>query len=210
MRWLPIGSWEPHGGHLPYDTDTRIAIALCHACAQPQDTVLPAIPYSCSFEHRGLGQVVSIRVAHFAALLTDIVWAQSDPLVIINGHGGNQVLGSLVQEWNADGARVLLLPDRAHWAAAYQAAGWDFGPHEDMHAGALERSLLLYLAPETVTSEIPADVSQPNRPYFSASGMHGYTVSGVIGYPTAATAEAGQTAWNALTETIRDVVKGWK
>ncbi|MCY0865340.1 MAG: creatininase family protein, partial [Sulfobacillus sp.] len=29
MRWLPIGSWEQHGGHLPYDTDTRIAMALC-------------------------------------------------------------------------------------------------------------------------------------------------------------------------------------
>ncbi|PSR32653.1 MAG: creatininase [Sulfobacillus thermosulfidooxidans] len=209
MRWLPIGSWEPHGGHLPYDTDTRIASALCQACAQPEDIVLPAVPYGCSFEHRGLGAMVSIRVSHFAAFVTDIVWAQSDPLVIINGHGGNQVLGSLVQEWNADGARVLLLPDRSQWTFAYQAAGWNFGPHEDMHAGALERSLLLYLAPEMVNPQIPADVHQPHRPYFTAAGLHKYTASGVIGLPSYASREAGERAWNALVGQIRALVKEW-
>ncbi|PSR23419.1 MAG: hypothetical protein C7B47_15900 [Sulfobacillus thermosulfidooxidans] len=209
MRWLPIGSWEPHGGHLPYDTDTRIASALCQACAQPADIILPAVPYGCSFEHRGLGAMVSIRVSHFAAFVTDIVWAQNDPLVIINGHGGNQVLASLVQEWNADGARVLLLPERAQWAQAYQAAGWNFGPHDDMHAGALERSLLLYLEPETVAADVPEDVIQPNRPYFTAGGMHKYTTSGVIGLPSYASWEAGKQAWQSLVKSIKTVVGEW-
>ena len=42
MRWLPIGSWEPHGGHLPDDTDTLIAAHLAQACAAATDTILPA------------------------------------------------------------------------------------------------------------------------------------------------------------------------
>ncbi|PSR22397.1 MAG: hypothetical protein C7B47_16695 [Sulfobacillus thermosulfidooxidans] len=210
MRWLPIGSWEQHGGHLPLDTDTRIATALCRACAQPEDVILPAVPYGCSFEHRGLGAMVSIRVAHFAAFVTDIVWAQNDPLVIINGHGGNQVLGSLVQEWNADGARVLLLPERAQWMLAYQAAGWDFGPHDDMHAGALERSLLLYLAPETVQPLAAADVQASERPYFTAGGLRKYTTSGLIGFPSLATRETGERAWKALVMTIQNLVEGWR
>jgi len=209
MRWLPIGSWEQHGNHLPYDTDTRIAAALCQACATPTDTVLPAVPYGCSFEHRGLDTMISIRVSHFADFVTDIVRAQSEPLVLINGHGGNAVLASLVQEWNADGFPVLLLPSRADWEAAYQAAGWAFGPHEDMHAGALERSLLLYLAPETVQPTVPADVDASHRPYFTATGLQAYTASGVIGLPSYASREAGERAWHALTTAIRRTVEGW-
>lgn len=154
--------------------------------------------------------MVSIRVAHFAAFVTDIVWAQNDPLVIINGHGGNQVLGSLVQEWNADGARVLLLPERAQWMLAYQAAGWDFGPHDDMHAGALERSLLLYLAPETVQPLAAADVQASERPYFTAGGLRKYTTSGLIGFPSLATRETGERAWKALVMTIQNLVEGWR
>lgn len=211
MRWLPIGSWEQHGGHLPWDTDTRIAVSLCQACAAPADTVLPAVPYGCSFEHRGLGELVSIRVAPFAAFVTDIVHAQQrTPLVIVNGHGGNQVLGSLAQEWNADGYPVLLLPGRADWAAACQAAGWPFGPHDDMHAGALERSLLLYLAPEVVQPAVPADVAASERPYFTAAGLQAYTASGVVGFPSYASRDAGARAWAALTAAIRRTVEGWQ
>lgn len=210
MRWLPIGSWEQHGGHLPYDTDTRIATALCQAGAGPADTVLPAVPYGCSFEHRELDRMVSIRVTHFADFVTDIVRARREPLVMVNGHGGNQVLGSLVQEWNADGFPVLLLPSRADWAAAYAAAGWAFGPHEDMHAGALERSLLLYLAPETVQAECPPDVVASDRPYFTANGLRHYTASGIIGFPSFASREAGERAWQSLTNAIRTTVEGWR
>ena len=127
-----------------------------------------------------------------------------------DGHGGNQVLASLVQEWNADGVPVLLLPTRADWGAAYQAAGWSFGPHEDMHAGAFERSVLLYLAPDVVHLTVPEDVAVPDRPHFSATGLQAYTTSGVVGLPSYASRDAGARAWHVLTTAIRRTVEGWR
>ena len=31
---VPVGSWEQHGPHLPFDTDTRIALELSHRLTQ--------------------------------------------------------------------------------------------------------------------------------------------------------------------------------
>jgi len=78
-----------------------------------------------------------------------------------------------------------------------------------MHAGALERSLLLYLAPETVQPTVPADVDVSDRPYFTATGLQAYTASGVVGLPSYASREAGERAWFALTMAIRRTVEGW-
>jgi len=39
-------------------------------------------------------------------------------LAILNGHGGNYVLGNVVQEGNAQGKRMALFPSRADWAEA--------------------------------------------------------------------------------------------
>src|SRR5260370_32033758 len=56
---LPIGTCEQHGPYLPVDTDLRIASLLStqlsllfpHGLA----VLLPPIPYSCSYEHQGIG-----------------------------------------------------------------------------------------------------------------------------------------------------------
>lgn len=208
MRWLPIGSWEPHGGHLPYDSDTLIAAHLATECATPTDTVLPAIPYGCSYEHRGIGNPVSLSVTTFITVVSDIVRADPDPVVILNAHGGNQVLESLVQELNATGSSVLLLPTRAHWDQAYEAVGWPFRIHDDMHAGAMERSLLLVWEPNCVSPSVPENVTASDRPLFSAQGMRGYT-SGLIGFPSHASVEAGHIARQSLVESIQATVRDW-
>lgn len=69
-------------------------------------------------------------------------------LVILNGHGGNYVLGNVVQEGNAEGKRMALFPSRADWAEARQSAQLVSSAHEDMHAGEIETSILLHAHPE--------------------------------------------------------------
>ena len=166
------------------------------------------IHYGCSFEHQGLGHGVSLSVTTFAALVGDVVEASSDPLVIINGHGGNQVLYSLVQELNAHGSRVLLLPTLEHWDQVYEAAGWTFRMHDDMHAGAMERSLLLVWEPERVSDRILSDLTDPHCPLFSAEGMRRYT-TGHSGFPSQATGKAGQRAIQSLIDAVTGTVFSW-
>ena len=62
-------------------------------------------------------------------------------LLIVNGHGGNYVLGNAVQEAGLRGRRLALFPGEADWAAARAAAGLDSAAVTDMHAGELETIL---------------------------------------------------------------------
>ena len=90
---IPIGSCEQHGPHLPLDTDTRIAMALCDGLAAANKRVLiaPAITISASDEHDGFAGTLSIGTAALTTVIVELVrsakWAAG--VVLVNGHGGN-------------------------------------------------------------------------------------------------------------------------
>ncbi len=101
-------------------------------------------PSSCSHEHAHFAGTVSITATTLAAIVTDIARSLDHQgiqrLLIVNGHGGNYVLGNLVQQAAVvlGGIRIGLFPSREDWNDARQAAGMASDPHEDMHAGELE------------------------------------------------------------------------
>ena len=71
---LPIGSCEQHGPYLPIDTDLRIAQLLAEkltASLADDALLLPILPFSCSWEHRGLG-TIALNVGTLAAVVHDI------------------------------------------------------------------------------------------------------------------------------------------
>lgn len=52
MCILPVGATEQHGPHLPVNTDSVIATAVClYASAKTGVPVLPTITYGCSLGH---------------------------------------------------------------------------------------------------------------------------------------------------------------
>ena len=77
-----------------------------------------------------------------------------------------------------------------------------------MHAGAMERSLLLVWEPDRVNDSIPDDLAVPDRPLFSALGIEGYS-PGHIGFPSQASVDAGHVALQSLVHSIRTTVKDW-
>ncbi|WP_216368776.1 creatininase family protein, partial [Dictyobacter arantiisoli] len=72
---MPIGSCEQHGPHLPVDTDLRIAQLIAEKLTKSfpsgQAILLPAIPFSCSWEHKGLG-TLALSTSTLSAILYDI------------------------------------------------------------------------------------------------------------------------------------------
>jgi creatinine amidohydrolase len=73
--------------------------------------------------------------------------------------------------------------------------------HADMHAGELETSVLLHVAPETIRpGNETADWDAADRPLLLSHGMAAYTKTGVIGRPSLGTAGKGQLLLRALTE----------
>jgi creatinine amidohydrolase len=205
---LPVGSFEQHGDFLPLTTDTVVAAAIAQEVATAYDLfLLPPITISCSHEHAAFAGTVSISARTLQALIDDIRISLRrsgvGSLVLVNGHGGNYVLSNVAQEANVDGPSTTLFPGRSDWEKARTDAGMTTSNHSDMHAGELETSLLLHVAPELVgPSRETADCIADERPHLLVLGMKGYTGSGIIGRPSLATAEKGQALLDSLVKSF--------
>lgn len=202
---LPVGSFEQHGAHLPLTTDTIVASAIAKEVADRYELLLlPPVTISCSHEHVGWAGTVSISAATLIAVVTDVAESlrQSgiDRLVLVNGHGGNYVLSNVVQEANVHSRRMALFPGRHDWDEARRHAGLETTGHDDMHAGEIETSVLLHTAPETVRYGFGEADHVNERRFLLTLGMRGYTRSGVIGRPSAATATKGEAVLDSLAE----------
>jgi creatinine amidohydrolase len=210
---LPIGAFEQHGPSLPLVTDTLIAIAIAEAISQHHNVFqLPAIAFGCSHEHSAFPGTVSLSPATLAAVVTDIRTSLAQQgisaLIVVNGHGGNYVLGNVVQQANVDGAmRVGLYPSPADWAEARRAGGISSCNHDDMHAGELETSVLLAAHSSYVRDGWQGhDHIAPERRHLTTVGIGAYTTTGVIGYPSRATAAKGHAVLNHLSQAAQALI----
>jgi creatinine amidohydrolase len=210
---LPVGSFEQHGAHLPLVTDTIIASAISQELASAYPLLqLPPVTISCSHEHSAWPGTVSISSSTLHSMIDDIHRSITDAgltsLVILNCHGGNYVLANIVQEGNARGMGMALFPSGRDWADARQSARLATSSHEDMHAGELETSILLYVNPELVRDGYQAaDWTADDRRHLLTTGMSEYTRSGVIGRPSLASAEKGRVLLDSLVKSFASVLE---
>ncbi|ACY98297.1 MULTISPECIES: creatininase family protein [Thermomonospora] len=209
---LPVGSFEQHGPYLPLATDTVVACTIAGALAAAYRVLrLPPITISCSHEHEGWPGTVSISAATLHALVGDVAAslrrAGIGKLVVVNGHGGNYVLGNVVQEANAAAGEpvMALFPGPQEWESAMAAAGVQTSAWSDMHAGELETSLLLHAHPHLVRPGYEAgDHLCDDRRHLLTLGMAGHTRSGVVGRPSLASARKGEKVLGHLVELFAD------
>jgi creatinine amidohydrolase len=205
---LPVGSYEQHGPYLPLATDTLVACAIAReiAAAHPVH-LLPPVTISCSHEHAAWPGTVSISSVTLHAVVRDIAESLRrsgiDTLVLVNGHGGNYVLGNVVQESVGSGTRMALFPALEDWEAALELAGVETSLLSDMHAGEIETSVLLHTHPELVlpgyeTTDFLAD----DRRHLLTVGMSAYTESGVIGRPSLGSAAKGKALLAGLVDSF--------
>src|SRR5262249_38749025 len=208
---LPIGSFEQHGDYMPLTTDTIVACAIANEIALTEPvTLLPPVTVSCSHEHSAWRGTVSISSQTLYRVVIDIAdsvrAAGLQHLVLINGHGGNYVLSNVVQEYTAAyGAVMSVFPQSPDWTQGRSNAGMATTVHDDMHAGELETSVLLHVAPETIRpGNETGDWDAPERPLLLTHGMIAYTKTGVIGSPSLGTADKGRLLLRTLAELFRD------
>lgn len=185
---VPLGALEQHGPHLPLDTDTRVAEAIASAAAagRPGVHVSPALPLGASGEHADFPGTLSIGREALVAVVVELVRHATlhwPGVLLVNGHGGNvAALEQAVAVLTREGRRC-----RA-WTASY-AGG-------DAHAGRIETSLLLALAPDRVhlDSAEPGDPRPLDQllPLLRDRGVRAVSANGILGDPTGASAEEGR------------------
>lgn len=200
---LPIGSYEWHGEHLPFNTDCLIAEAIARGISEANlysSIVLPTIGISCSHEHR---DSISLRTETLTGLVRETIAAvlenqAASVVVLVNAQTGNHGLYSLVQELNRGIPKALLFPRKHNWAKAAAAAAIEGDVYDDVHAGEIESSIMLSTHPEFVDLKKAWDDLKPERPLMHVLGMDGYSKNGVLGRPSLATADKGKSLLKSL------------
>jgi len=186
---LGIGSLEQHSLHLPVETDFFFASRISREVAERLDAVLlNPLPYSTSLEHQDFAGTVTLKPETLKAVVWDIAesvgrWAIRH-LVLLNAHGGNFCLIPAARQWNMDKKLPhLLLVD---FFSGLSNVG------DNLHAGEIETSMMLHLAPERVRADKPDDfVPEWSRADLTHFGMRGISPTGVWGRPSRATAAKG-------------------
>jgi creatinine amidohydrolase len=222
---LPIGCTEPHGPHLPLDTDVTIALAQSRRAAEilederVQTVLLPPLAYGVTNFTDGFAGRMTIQPATLWALLEDLVQAleQHDvrQVVFSNGHlepAHVEVLRGVALDHprRAKQTAQVLFPDntRRRWA---QTLGPDFQRGD--HAGRYETSLALASDRAAVREELrvglPAvDVALVDAIKGGATEFrHIGATRAYCGDPAAATEEEGRALVEKLAQMIVSSVR---
>lgn len=204
---IPVGSLEQHGPHLPVMTDWAIASELGRRVAEKMNAfLLPALPISTCREQMGKKGTVWMEPTTFYQMMTDIILSLKvqgfKKVGILQLHGGIFIMTPLVRDLNAKynpDLMVALVDGCAFFQTLYQEGIVE--TNTELHAGEVETSQILAVAPETVHMDMAVDfVPAIPRPYLNYGSIFRACPDGVWGEPTKASAEKGERIFARCTE----------
>jgi len=211
---LQVAATEQHGPHLPLYTDVLIgqavlAAALERVPASAPIYVLPPVTYGKSNEHRGFPGTVILSADLLYRTLLEVAASVNawgvHRLVLLNTHGGNRPVVDMAARDIRDATGMVTFA--VHAGALGHGGGLSKIEEEfGLHAGDAETSIMLAAHPDLVRP-VPNTVQYPTPrvtgtpdPRFRASRgdvqfawlTRDLSESGIVGDPTAASAEKGR------------------
>ncbi|HEY8491867.1 MAG TPA: creatininase family protein [Dehalococcoidia bacterium] len=212
---LPVASVEQHGPHLPLYTDSLVVEAvLAEAVARAGERLniwtLPLLAYGRSTEHGHFPGTLTLSAATLARVLLEIAGGLSRSgfrkLVLLNGHGGNvSTLDTVARDIRAETGMLVFVTGTGLSANLPEGTMDPLELQWGLHAGALETSAVLAVAPHAVDLERASghrprfveqfDLVGPTKGMVRVAWLaDDLAANGVIGDPTAASEELGRVA----------------
>jgi creatinine amidohydrolase len=161
---LPWGATEAHNYHLPYATDILECDGVAAEAARrawergTRVVVLPTVPFGVNTGQLDIPLTLNVNPSTQLALLTDVATALAGQgvrkLVLLNGHGGNH-FRQMIRELQP---RLPLFICAVNWYDCVDPRPFFDEPGD--HAGELETSVMLHLAPGLVR---PLEEAGPGR-----------------------------------------------
>ena len=224
---LPVAATEQHGPHLPLSVDAALLQGVI-------DTALPLLPpelpllllppqnVGLSTEHTAFAGTLTLAPATLIALWTElgtcVARAGIKKLLLLNGHGGQVSVMDIVARELRQHCGLLVysaswfsLPLPEAVAGQFSAEEHRFG----IHAGEIETSMMLHLAPHTVRMEHARNfrsTSQDRAARYAILGngksakfgwaIQDYHPAGAAGNAAAATAEKGASVVQAAAQQL--------
>jgi len=218
---LPLGATEPHNFHLPYATDTLqcnvLGTKICESATQQgaQVVLLPTIPYGTETNMRQFPLAINLNPSTLNLVVKDIVDSLVDSgirkIVLLNGHGGNE-LKPLLRELAGKTPAHLFL---CNWYQVIADQYFEIFEEKEDHAGEMETSFGLAYFPQLVgqhpDGRLIADAGATqaaifeglNRGWVSISRpWHLLTTNSGSGNPHKATAAKGEKLVEILVQRL--------
>lgn len=218
---LPWGATEAHNYHLPYGTDiieaTEVAAEAARIAweAGTKITVLPCIPFGVNTGQFDVKLDINMNPSTQLAILHDIIEVLNRQgiykLIILNSHGGND-FKTMIRELGLRFPNMFLCS--CNW---YQSVDQkNFFENKDDHAGEMETSVVMHLAPSLVRPLAEAGDGAAKK--FRMAGIReGWawaerkwlqvTKDTGVGDPRKATPEKGSKFFKAVTEKVAQFFK---
>ena len=176
--FLPLGTTEQHGPHLPLGVDVVLPTGVCERVARGVGgLVAPTIPYGYKSQPRSGGGesfpgTLSLDANTFALVMRDVIRALGGhgvrKFVIVNGHFENcwpsvEGLDLGLRELRREGIKDVVAMRLEYWEFVKRATLDRLFPNgfpgtELEHASLLETSLMLLLRPDLVEMDkVPSD-----------------------------------------------------
>ena len=207
---LPLGALEQHGPHLPFDTDTVCVQAVADGAAeQPGALALPALSYGAPSRPRSgggpvfpLGAEISLGAYYdvVRSVMVNLLQRGVRNLLVMSWHTENGVVmydaaREAVSLAATDANIVTLDSPGSFTKPETRSKAYVDGPvpgHFE-HAGLIETSVMLALAPERVRPFAEVEARLPSLPYDVVPAPDGaVSPTGSFTSPRNATAEIGQ------------------
>ncbi|MGC2426447.1 MAG: creatininase family protein [Nitrososphaeraceae archaeon] len=207
---IPIGSLEQHGAHLPLSTDSLIIEYIAKVVAEKIPSfILPVISYGVSYEHKPRFNL-SLRNCTLSNVINDVCISLVENgiknIILLNGHHGN--MGVL--QYTGQNLYGKVPGDTKIYTINY----WHLMQSEFDHAGNVETSLVLAIAPDLVRMERAKPnskkLSKSRVSYSSITNNPGsflkITGNGVWGDPRNATPQNGLKLLDEIVENLAKTI----
>jgi creatinine amidohydrolase len=214
---IPVAALEQHGHHLPVFTDSMLVGEITRRAEQElRDRVLftPVMWLGNSEHHLDFPGTMSAAPRTYIDLLVDMIenfiTHGFKRIVVINGHGGNNVPGAQaafeVRQKHRDRDDLLLL-FACYWALGSEPNSVDpsLEQHAMGHACEWETSMILALAPNLVGDfrrAVPVDPRGPFDPVHRAWTTKDRSPIGHIGNPAVASVAKGESLLKVFTADV--------
>lgn len=219
---IPFGATEPHNLHLPYGTDTyQVNVLGGLACEQAwrqgaKVVMLPAIPYGTETNLAGFPLAMNLNPGTLLIVLKDLLDSITasgiQKVVLLNGHGGNDLKPMLRELFGKTTAHLFLFD---WYKVPLNGPNAPVFEHPDDHAGETETSFALAyfgaLVAKTADGKLTADAGEKRPTRFAAinQGVVSITrpwklltTNSGAGRPHSATAEKGRKLVEYLCEKL--------
>lgn len=152
---LPWGATEAHNYHLPYATDNIEGTAIAEEAGRlawergAKVIILPTIPFGVNTGQKDIHLNINLNPSTQLAILRDILTVLNrqgiKKFMLLNSHGGNN-WKAIIRELGLEFPEMFMCV--THWFKLAKESSIFENPGD--HAGEMETSMLLHLAPKLV------------------------------------------------------------